>query len=199
MGLVDPGVGRPLGLGRFSRKPSEGLHQFVNLSLDLTPGENGTYVIIVPCETFAVAGAPMLMFPMVVLFSLFSTPFRPVLLFDHPNATRRAVDPMRVRGGSPKTRSGLSGEITQPFDSAGTVDSTFGSITICCNALESGECWRGTALSLDVVREAATVARRCSAPGDDVNDVLTVRGYGEGRLLTRDRTRRGRRSDGSGP
>lgn len=81
----------------------------------------------------------MLMLPMVLLFSLLSTPFRPVLFFDHPNAARRAVDPARVRGGSPKTRSGLSGEMTHPFDSADTFDGMFGLIVICCNAVESGE------------------------------------------------------------
>lgn len=32
-GLTDAGVGRPLGLGRFSRKPSEGLYQFNRLSV----------------------------------------------------------------------------------------------------------------------------------------------------------------------
>lgn len=76
---------------------------------------------------------------MVVLFSLFSTPFRPVLFFEHPIPARRTVDPTRGRGGSPKTRSGLAGEMTHSFDSTDTVDGIFGLIVICCNALESGE------------------------------------------------------------
>ena len=153
--------------------------------------------MIVPCETFTVVGATL---AIVELFSLFSTPPRPVLFFDHPNAVRRAVDPTRGRGGRPKTRSGLLGRTAHSFDSTGAADGTFGLIEICCNALESGEGWRGPAVQpIDVVREAATVARKCSELGDDVNEVFTVRGYGEGRLLTRDRARRGRRSDGSGP
>ena len=139
------------------------------------------------------------MLPTLVLFSLFSRPFRPVLLLDHPEATRRAVDATQTRGESPKTGLGLSGEVIQPLDSIDTITGTLGLIAICCSALENGEGWRGAVLLVDVVREAAMVARKCSILGDDVNDVLTVRGYGEGRLLARDRTRRSRNSDGSGP
>ena len=95
--------------------------------------------MIVPCETFTVVGTPTPTLPMVVLFSLFSTPLRPELFFDHPNVVRRATDSTRGRGGSPKIRSGLAGEMTHPLDSADTVDGTLGLIVICCDALESGE------------------------------------------------------------
>lgn len=139
-GLTDAGVGRPFGLGRFSRKPSEGLYQFDHLSVHaMAVQKNDTHVTRVPWETFAVVGALMLMLPIVVLFSLLSALFRPLLFFDHPNAVRRAVDAARGRGGSPKTRSGLSGETTHSFDTFDTFDGIFGLIVICCNAVESGE------------------------------------------------------------
>ena len=109
------------------------------------------------------------MLPTLMLFSLFSRPFRPVLLLDHPEATQ-------ARGESPKTGLGLSGEVIQPLDSIDTIAGTLGLIVICCSALENGEGWRGAILLVDVVREAAMVARKCSILDDDVNDVLTVRG-----------------------
>ena len=109
------------------------------------------------------------MLPTLMLFSLFSRPFRPVLLLDYPEATQ-------ARGESPKTGLGLSGEVIQPLDSIDTIAGTLGLIVICCSALENGEGWRGAILLVDVVREAAMVARKCSILDDDVNDVLTVRG-----------------------
>ena len=139
------------------------------------------------------------MLPMLMLFSLFLRPFRPVFLLDHPKATRHAIDTTQVPGESPKAGLGLSGEVIQPLDSIDTITGMLGLIVICCSTLENAKGWRGAVLLVDVVREAAMVARKCSILGDDVNDVLTVWGYGEGWPLARDLTRCCRNSDGNGP
>ena len=48
-GLTGAGVGRPLGRGRFSRKPSAGLYEFSRSSVHTSPrGKNDTHVMIVP-------------------------------------------------------------------------------------------------------------------------------------------------------
>jgi len=175
MGLTEAGVGLPRGLGRLSLNVSDG-------------------VMISPCETLTEAVVK-------VAFSLFSNPFRPLLLFAQPNATLRAVEPTRGRGGRPNTRSSLPGDIVAPCLSSAVLvagDMMLGLTEICCSTL--GWPWMRTAALETFSSTAATMAAFiCSVDEADVNDVLMVLGYGEGREFTRERIRRGRNSEGRGP